>query len=502
MINRALSYYFMILVVIALFTVQSKSANSAIPFLTTPSEQQPSALEPSSSSAQTIITKTYSIGLFPIRYAITGNGNILHTISWENRNTLSINIGSKSNGKLIIELPRELIDSPQVFVDGIHVPAKQTTINSKVRTLVVDFHKDSSKIEIQTAAATTSRPDIKGPSITEKTPMNNVNSLTKRIDYSILCTRLQPVIVQPCHILVSTNGSLTSQGIHAMHCIRDAILLSGDTSSWAGVPLSTVLNGLSMLAPPAGCDGVLKMQEFSQLGNIGSLTVLIQQLSNLTNNSSGIPINGAAPTGSGNNGNTLSASKINNFSTYENVTYGISSIQYPDDWKVGKINAPAKDISLIGKFPNDRSVFNIVSFYPPIGSYPSRQHPPSVSISINFPGDPHFVTSLSEYLNHTIYIYANGFTYDTTFQHMSSNATSKLAGFPAYSLKYSDINNDDKSSYTALELGTIISGKVIFVVYSANSPSFSTFLSTALKMIGSLRLNEHAIEQVTTQNFK
>jgi len=97
--------------------------------------------------AQGIITKTFSVGLFPIRYAITGNGNVLYTISWENRNTLSINIGSKSDGNLIIELPRELIDSPQVFVDGIHVPAKQTTINSKVRVLAVNFNKNSSKIK-------------------------------------------------------------------------------------------------------------------------------------------------------------------------------------------------------------------------------------------------------------------------------------------------------------------------------------------------------------------
>jgi hypothetical protein len=55
---------------------------------------------------------------FPIRYAITGNGNIPHSITWEqhNRNTLSIDIGSQSNGKLIIELPRVLIDSPQIYV--------------------------------------------------------------------------------------------------------------------------------------------------------------------------------------------------------------------------------------------------------------------------------------------------------------------------------------------------------------------------------------------------
>jgi hypothetical protein len=43
MIGRALSYCFMIIVVIVLFTVQAKTVNSAIPFLVTPSEQQPSS---------------------------------------------------------------------------------------------------------------------------------------------------------------------------------------------------------------------------------------------------------------------------------------------------------------------------------------------------------------------------------------------------------------------------------------------------------------------------
>jgi hypothetical protein len=144
-------------------------------------------------------------------------------------------------------------------------------------------------------------------------------------------------------------------------------------------------------------------------------------------------------------------------STFENVTYGISSIQYPSDWTVNNTNKPAKEFSIFGNELNDSSIFNIVSFYAPARSYPKSQHLPSVSISINFPGDSQFVTSLSGYLNHTIYLYANGFTYDSTFQHMRSNSTSKLAGLPAYSLKYSDINSNDNfiATYTALELGTI-----------------------------------------------
>jgi plastocyanin len=118
----------------------------------------------------------------------------------------------------------------------------------------------------------TSRPSTTGPSI------NNQNPTNTRIDYGSLCTKLQPVLVQSCHILVNNNNSLTSQGNYALHCVKSAILLSGNPSSWVGVPLSVVLNGLSMLAPPAGCDEMVNMSGFSQLANIGSLNSIIRVL--------------------------------------------------------------------------------------------------------------------------------------------------------------------------------------------------------------------------------
>jgi plastocyanin len=115
-------------------------------------------------------------------------------------------------------------------------------------------------------------PSIIGPAISENAPSMNNNS---KIDYGSLCTKLQPVLVQSCHTLVNNDDSLTSQGNHALHCVKSAILLGGDASSWIGVPLSVVLNGLSMLTPPAGCDGIINMSGFSQLGNIGSLNSVI-----------------------------------------------------------------------------------------------------------------------------------------------------------------------------------------------------------------------------------
>jgi hypothetical protein len=84
-------------------------------------------------------------------------------------------------------------------------------------------------------------------------------------DYSSICSTLQPVLVESCGTLVNSDGTLTSDGTHAMHCIRNGILLGGG-AALAGVPLSIILKGLSiMLAAPTGCDGIVNMKAFDQL---------------------------------------------------------------------------------------------------------------------------------------------------------------------------------------------------------------------------------------------
>jgi hypothetical protein len=56
---------------------------------------------------------------------------------------------------------------------------------------------------------------------------------------------------------------------------------------------------------------------------------------------------------------------------------------------------------------------------------------------------------------------------------------------------------DNNSTYRELELGTIISGKVLYLDYYAETPSFSKIFPTALKMINSLRINRSAIAELT-----
>ena len=71
---------------------------------------------------------------------------------------------------------------------------------------------------------------------------------------------------------------MTESGTHAMHCIRNGIILGGGAAALTSLPLSLILNGLSMLAAPTGCDGIVNMKAFDQLGSIGSLSALTNLL--------------------------------------------------------------------------------------------------------------------------------------------------------------------------------------------------------------------------------
>jgi len=95
---------------------------------------------------------------YPIRYQITGDGNKLNGVSLEqDKSRLLANISSISGGVLIIELPRNIIDSKrqgtniddayQVYNHGQYITFDQLMNNTKVRILAIPFSK-SSQIEI------------------------------------------------------------------------------------------------------------------------------------------------------------------------------------------------------------------------------------------------------------------------------------------------------------------------------------------------------------------
>jgi hypothetical protein len=158
----------------------------------------------------------------------------------------------------------------------------------------------------------------------------------------------------------------------------------------------------------------------------------------------------------------LQPGATSSFKTYKNSTYGIMSVQYPSDWTINETNSR----------PNNSSVVDIVTFYPSPNSYPSSEHPSVVRISVDNPRNSQVVRSLSNYLEYTVNSYSQGHPDYTT---INSNTTAKLGGLPAYSLEFNDRNPDNNSTYRELELGTIISGKVLYLDYYADAPSFSKF---------------------------
>ncbi len=93
---------------------------------------------------------------YPIKYQITGGK--LDGLSAERDNmTLIANVSSTSNGKLTIELPRNVIDSKKqgnaddnfaVFEDGQYVVGNEIGTNAHARTLVIGFDNGTSVIEI------------------------------------------------------------------------------------------------------------------------------------------------------------------------------------------------------------------------------------------------------------------------------------------------------------------------------------------------------------------
>jgi hypothetical protein len=144
--------------------------------------------------------------------------------------------------------------------------------NSGVQTPVVPEESPPSNNMTNPLPEGQPSPEQQPPSNAEPNP-----SGYSGIDYTGICSKLHPVLVESCDTLVNPDGSLTSDGTHAMHCIRNGILL-GTGASLLGVPLPLVLKGLSVLAAPSGCGGVVEMSGFNVLGNIGSLRSLLNIL--------------------------------------------------------------------------------------------------------------------------------------------------------------------------------------------------------------------------------
>jgi len=102
------------------------------------------------------ITLKSNTNQFPIKYHIT-NGRISGIFIERDNTTLLLNLSSASNGTLVIDLPRNIIDSKgprnvdqnfTVFVDGQYVGYNEIRTNSHSRTIMLNFDNNPSVIEI------------------------------------------------------------------------------------------------------------------------------------------------------------------------------------------------------------------------------------------------------------------------------------------------------------------------------------------------------------------
>jgi hypothetical protein len=94
---------------------------------------------------------------FPIKYNIT-NGKLLGMVADKDKTTLVLLLGGTlDNGKLTIELPRNVIDSKSqgntdtkynVKIDNRGVDYKEAAANLKARILQIDFSKNDRMMEI------------------------------------------------------------------------------------------------------------------------------------------------------------------------------------------------------------------------------------------------------------------------------------------------------------------------------------------------------------------
>ena len=95
-------------------------------------------------------------GTFDIKYTI--RGGLVESIDIEPENLgLSVKINSSNNGKIILELPREFIDSEKqngkdeefiILINDVQTTYEEIQSNSEIRSLGINFEKGYSEIQI------------------------------------------------------------------------------------------------------------------------------------------------------------------------------------------------------------------------------------------------------------------------------------------------------------------------------------------------------------------
>src|ERR671920_349948 len=134
---------------------------------------------------------------YPLKYNITG-GEVTSITADPAQATFLINIASREDGTLAIELPRNVIDSKSqgntdeeyaVFVDDQPKDFEEISNNNEVRTLEIGFENGAEKIEIAGTRIT-----AKGATGAAATEENNTTTITTQDNATTITTK-GPIII-------------------------------------------------------------------------------------------------------------------------------------------------------------------------------------------------------------------------------------------------------------------------------------------------------------------
>ena len=166
------------------------------------------------------------------------------------------------------------------------------------------------------------------------------------------------------------------------------------------------------------------------------------------------------------------------FLTYQNITYGITMLQYPSDWEGGEFEQD----------PSASYHHQIAGFYSPRLSI-TDPYQEFVGISVeelneNMTLDQYFEIIVAPY---------NGSEFIPASQVISYSDDVFLTNnnYPAYQVEFTDWDAEASRQLRIIEGGTIVEGKAYKIMYFAyGNNEFSQFLPIAQQMIDSFEINE------------
>ncbi len=156
------------------------------------------------------------------------------------------------------------------FVPGSHSAAYQVGFNKGQHNACSEFRGGDGSSQSPSSL-------INRVGRNEQNPGGNFNSKQAQrngFDGSSMCTSASVILVQSCDQLVNPDGSLTADGVHAMHCIRNgAILALG--GQVLNVPLQLGIKILTAIEPSFGCQNIVNFNGADKLGNLSVLQQII-----------------------------------------------------------------------------------------------------------------------------------------------------------------------------------------------------------------------------------